>query len=573
MKASDAVALFLARHEIQYCFELIGGMITHLIDSFDKEGSIKIVSMHHEQAAAFAAEGVARYNCGEGLAIAMGTSGPGATNLLTGISSCWCDSIPCLFITGQVNCSELKQDRLVRQQGFQELDIISMAKPVTKFAVQVEDVSQLLPLLHEAMSTARSGRKGPVLLDIPNDIQRVDIPDDQVQQWLDKPLSIQQGRAATDADIEALKTFCADATRPLVCFGGGAAATKQQLSWVHQLEAQAIPYVSTLMGQRAIPDADGYQHMIGTYGNREANWALQHCDLLLVLGARLDVRQTGADLDDFARSAKIVQIDIDPAQLDNRVTADLSICCDLNSLCGDDLWANPLFPLQDESWFDELAAVKRRSDFDEYSHWKISPSRLMRTLSESLSEQPVHYVCDIGNHQMWAAQSLRLSEGQTIHHDGGLGAMGFSLPAAIGIALASRQKTVVITGDGGFQINLQELDTIRRLKLDITILILNNASLGMVKNFQDMYFDGRDRSTFKGYSHPSFTRVAEAFEIQAIKVTSFEEWLDIQDSISEIHTPLLVDVVMEGATECRPRLTFGDRLDSQYPPVEVEKKL
>ena len=202
MKASDAVAKFLIAHHVQTCFELVGGMITHLLDSFAETKQFSIVSMHHEQSAAFAAEGVARHTKGKTIAVAMGTSGPGATNLLTGIGSCWFDSVPCLFITGQVNTRELKGDRAIRQQGFQELDIVSVARTLTKYAVRVDDACDLLPELHKALSLALSGRLGPVLLDIPNDVQRAEIPDELVEQWLNKTLDISAGSEITPDELK-----------------------------------------------------------------------------------------------------------------------------------------------------------------------------------------------------------------------------------------------------------------------------------------------------------------------------------------------------------------------------------
>ena len=330
MKASDAVAKFLAQHQVQYCFELVGGMITHLLDSLAENGRCTIISMHHEQAAAFAAEGVARQAAGASIAVAMGTSGPGAANLLTGIGSCWFDSIPCLFITGQVNVHEMKGDRAIRQQGFQELDIVSMARGITKHAAQVTEVEQLLPQLHQALSLAQSGRKGPVLLDIPNNIQRMEIADDVVEKWLSQPLVAASDSSPVNSNEYApsVAALCRTAKQPLICFGGGARWAASMNSWVDALEKHGIPYVSTLMGHERIRGGKHYFNMIGSYGNREANWAVQNCDLLIVLGARLDVRQTGSDTADFARNAKIIQVDIDPAQLDNRVKADLKICTD-----------------------------------------------------------------------------------------------------------------------------------------------------------------------------------------------------------------------------------------------------
>lgn len=569
MKASDALAKFLIAHQVRTCFELVGGMITHMLDSLAGSGQFNIVSMHHEQSAAFAAEGVARHAKGKTIAVAMGTSGPGATNLITGIGSCWFDSVPCLFITGQVNTRELKGERAIRQQGFQELDIVEVVRSLTKYAVRVDRPEDLLPELHKALSAALSGRLGPVLLDIPNDVQRADIPDALVDKWLNTPLDIGTGPEAAAGELRQLEALCRDAKRPLICIGGGARWADAMDAWLAVADALGIPYVSTLMGHERVVARGNYFNMIGSYGNREANWAVQNCDLLIVVGARLDVRQTGADVDDFARKARIVQIDIDPAQLNNRVHADLNICATAESL----FKAFPLrasaFPNLDKTWLAELSAQRDRAEANEYADWEISPSELFKKLNRILAGQPVDYVCDVGNHQMWAAQSLRLSPGQAVHYSGGMGAMGFAFPAALGIAIQSRRKVVVISGDGSMQINIQELDTLNRLGLDVTVIVMNNSVLGMVKNFQDMYFDGRDQSTRKGYSSPSFTDIAAAYGIAAHRVDSAADMDRILPLLAAHRGPLLIEVMMEGATECRPRLAFGSKLDDQFPKLSA----
>ncbi|MDO8343863.1 MAG: thiamine pyrophosphate-binding protein [Cellvibrio sp.] len=567
MKASDAVAKFLIAHKIQTCFELVGGMITHLLDSFAESGQFNIVSMHHEQSAAFAAEGVARHTRGKTIAVAMGTSGPGATNLLTGIGSCWFDSVPCLFITGQVNTRELKGDRAIRQQGFQELDIVAVARSLTKYAVRVDDAEDLLPELHKALSMALSGRQGPVLLDIPNDVQRAEISDVLVEKWLNRPLAISTGPEITRIELKNLEALCQDAQRPLICIGGGARWADSMDEWLLAAETLGIPYVATLMGHERVVARRNYFNMIGSYGNREANWAVQNCDLLIVVGARLDVRQTGSDVEDFARHARVVQIDIDPAQLGNRVQADLSICATAESLFKTFPLRAAAFHKLDKNWLLELSKQRDRAETNEYVDWEISPSELFKKLNRSLAEHPVDYVCDVGNHQMWAAQSLRLSPNQAVHYSGGMGAMGFALPTALGIAIQSRNKVVVITGDGSLQINIQELDTLNRLGLDLTIIVMNNTVLGMVKNFQDMYFDGRDQSTKKGYSSPSFTDIATAYGIKAHRVESAAEMDRVLNLIADHKGPLLIELMMEGATECRPRLAFGSKLDEQFPKL------
>jgi len=567
LKAADALAKFLIAHRVQTCFELVGGMITHLLDSFAESGQFNIVSMHHEQAAAFAAEGVARYTKGKTIAVAMGTSGPGATNLLTGIGSCWFDSVPCLFITGQVNTRELKGDRAIRQQGFQELDIVEVVRSLTKYAVRVDNAEDLLPELHKALSVALSGRQGPVLLDIPNDVQRAEIPDALVEKWLNRPLEISTGSEITPAELKQLASLCHDAQRPLICIGGGARWADSMDEWLLAADELGIPYVATLMGHERVVARRNYFNMIGSYGNREANWAVQNCDFLIVVGARLDVRQTGSDVEDFARQARVVQIDIDPAQLGNRVQADLSICATAESLFKAFPLGAAAFPNLNKSWLVELSKQRDRAEPNEYADWEISPSEVFKKLNHSLAEHPVDYVCDVGNHQMWAAQNLRLSPNQVVHYSGGMGAMGFALPAALGIAIQSKNKVVVITGDGSLQINIQELDTLNRLGLDLTIIVMNNSVLGMVKNFQDMYFDGRDQSTKKGYSSPSFTDIAVAYGITAHRVSNVADMDRILSLIADHKGPLLIEVMMDGATECRPRLAFGSKLDEQFPKL------
>jgi acetolactate synthase I/II/III large subunit len=567
LKASDALAKFLITHRTQTCFELVGGMITHLLDSFAESKQFNIISMHHEQSAAFAAEGVARHTNGKSIAVAMGTSGPGATNLITGIGSCWFDSVPCLFITGQVNTRELKGDRAIRQQGFQELDIVDVTRSLTKYAVRVDRADDLLPELHKALSLSLSGRQGPVLLDIPNDVQRADIPDALVEKWIRTPLEIGTGSDIHMDDLNRLHALCKEAQRPLICIGGGARWANSMDAWLLAADSTGIPYVSTLMGHERVIARNNYFNMIGSYGNREANWAIQNCDLLIVVGARLDVRQTGSAVEDFARKAHIVQIDIDPAQLGNRVQAELNICATSENFFKAFPIQNTTFPKLDNDWLAELAKQRDRAQPNEYPDWEISPSDIFKKLNSIFVNHAVDYVCDVGNHQMWAAQSLRLSPNQAVHYSGGMGAMGFALPAAVGVAVQSKNKVVVITGDGSLQINIQELDTLNRLGLDLCIIVMNNSVLGMVKNFQDMYFDGRDQSTKKGYSSPSFTDIATAYGIEAHRVDNPRD-IDLAFNLIPDHKgPLLIEIIMDGATECRPRLAFGSKLDDQFPKL------
>lgn len=565
MKASDAVAKFLAAHGVHYCFELVGGMIAHLLDSLAQDGRFDIVSMHHEQAAAFAAEGVGRYSMGREVAVALGTSGPGGTNLLTGIGSCWFDSVPCLFLTGQVNTHELKGERPIRQQGFQELDIIPVVASLTKYAAQVTDPRELLPALHRALSAALSGRQGPALLDIPNDVQRMEIAEEEVAAWLAKPLTLAAPPELGAEARAALAALCREAARPLLYFGGGARWAPSLPAWIAALEEHGIPYVATLMGHERVVGGQLYGNMVGSYGNREANWAVQNCDLLLVVGARLDVRQTGSHCADFARQAKIVQLDLDPGQLNNRIPAALAIHAAAESFFTRFPISAATFPARAADWPAQLRARRAQWSQDEYPEWEISPSNLFSLLNQAMAGTPVDYVCDVGNHQMWAAQNLRLGQNQAVHYNGGMGAMGFALPAALGIARRSGHKAIVVSGDGSLQINIQELDTLRRLQANVAIIVLNSHSLGMVKNFQDMYFAGRNQSTTIGYSCPAFAAVARAYGIESLSVARRADLAPAMAALAASRGPLLLEVAMPYASECRPRLAFGMKLDEQCP--------
>ena len=247
--------------------------------------------------------------------------------------------------------------------------------------------------------------------------------------------------------------------------------------------------------------------------------------------------------------------------------ADLAICAMAESFFDSCTLRTDTFPKFDKAWLTELSKRRDEALINEYQDWEISPSEVIKKLNHCLANIAVDYVCDVGNHQMWAAQSLRLSANQAVHYSGGMGAMGFALPTALGVALQSQKKVVVITGDGSLQINIQELDTLNRLGLDMVIIVMNNTVLGMVKNFQDMYFDGRDQSTKKGYSSPSFISIAMAYGIEAKRVTNTLEIDQLLSQIPNHQGPLLIEIMMDGATECRPRLAFGSKLDDQFPKL------
>jgi len=564
MKASDAVAHVLGANNVTHGFELIGGMIAHLVDSINQIGKTKLISLHHEQAAAFAAGGVARASNNKQIGLALGTSGPGATNLVTGIADCWLDSYPCIFLTGQVNTYELKQDRAIRQQGFQELDIVSIVKSITKFSYQIKSQDELIPKLQEAINIAKSGRPGPILLDIPMDLQRAELPDD-VLDYLKQSSPEPSAVTSNTANFSSVFQRLAQAKKPLFLIGGGAVNADNFSLWQQKIARMGIPHVASLKGSEKCQSLQSYYGVIGSYGTRTANYAIQNCDLLVVLGSRMDVRQTGADTNDFARNADIIQIDIDTAQLANRVKADLDVHADCEQFfsCFDDEFANGF--VMTEGWTSELNKHWSDNYVDEYQDWSVSPFLVCKGLERAFKNKSIHYVADVGNNQMWAAHSILLGEGQALHHSGGLGSMGFSIPTAIGVTYASGLPVVALTGDGGAQMNIQELDIIAREQLPVLTIVFNNESLGMVRAFQEMYFDGRNESTYwNGYSS-SFYNIGRAYNIKSFATSCMDELNTLFASFAKNPEPMLIEILMRNAGECRPRLSFGLPIDKQHP--------
>ncbi|TFH92993.1 thiamine pyrophosphate-binding protein [Vibrio ouci] len=568
MKASDAIAKVLSANNVTVGFELIGGMIAHLVDSINVLGETKLISLHHEQAAAFAAGGIARATSNKSLGLALGTSGPGATNLVTGIADCWLDNYPCIFITGQVNTHELKGDRNIRQQGFQELDIVSIVKSITKYAVQIKSEKEIIPELQKAIDLAITGRPGPVLIDIPMDLQRAEVEEEMLDFLKAKGSSATTSPISEQVSLQVTRVFdeLSEAEKPLFIIGGGAVNETSYPDWQELVSHLKIPHVASLKGSEKTIALDSYLGMIGAYGTRAANHAVQNADLIIVLGSRLDVRQTGADVNDFGRKAtKIIQIDLDQEQLNNRVKGHINIHATCESFFQAHLSLSNSISEAHCAWSMELMEHFTRSFQDEYEELNVSPFNLCTSLRSQFKGKATQFVTDVGNNQMWIAHSLFLDKGQMIHHSGGLGAMGFSIPTSIGVHFATGENVVSISGDGGAQLNIQELDIIARENLPILTIILNNKSLGMVRAFQEMYFDGRNQSTFwQGYSS-SFCNLGQAYQMKSVLVSTIDEFNQAIKIFIENPLPTLIEVMMVDARDCRPRLAFGNPIDKQYP--------
>lgn len=572
MKVSDYVIDYLKQQGVSHIFEFIGGAIVHLLDSVSVREDIECISVRHEQAGAFAAEAYARMN-GK-LGVAMATSGPGALNLLTGIGSCYFDSVPCLFITGQVNTYEYKFDRPVRQIGFQETDIVSVAKPLTKYAAMITEPDRIRYELEKAVALAQSGRPGPVLLDLPMNLQRAEVEPETLDSFYDSEEYrelVQDSWELDDAVVADVLKRLRSAKRPLILAGGGVRSGNSAEALLQFVDTTGIPVVTSLMGIDAIPhDHSLYAGLIGSYGNRYSNVVLANSDLLLILGSRLDSRQTGTRPDTFGRGAVRIHVDIDPHELGSKVGVDLAIHSSLNVFLKRINAALTGFIKPDiTSWLDYITMLKKQ--YPTYSFTpqadEVEPNRFMSLLS-SRSEKFQAICLDVGQHQMWASQSFRLSARQRLLNSGGMGAMGFALPAAIGACLASGGETLVIAGDGGFQLNIQELDTVVRLNLPIKIVVMNNSSLGMVRQFQDLYFSGRQQSTVN--PNPSFIDIVRAYTIPAYIMSTMAD-INQLDMFLSTEGPAFLEVRLDKETNVYPKLVVNRPVEDMYPYLDREE--
>lgn len=572
MKISDFIAKFLSINGVSHVFELSGGMITHILDSFHQLGETQIISMHHEQSAAFAADAFGRMTGVPGVALA--TSGPGATNLLTGIGSCYFDSSPGVFITGQVNTHEQKGDKKIRQLGFQETDIVSMAIPITKAAFAIKNAESVPHIFYEAFKIALSGRPGPVLIDIPMNIQRMDIEVTEI-----KKIQLEEKKIAVESNfLENLERDLRESKFPLVLVGRGVCASFAYKELADFIKLTHIPVITSLLGLDAIEfDNPLRVGFIGSYGNRWANLAIGQCDLMIVLGSRLDIRQTGADTLSFKDKKIIYHVDCLPEEINNRVDGCISVEMEVKTFLQMAIqhfksgkfeerrnWQNIIQKLKD-TWPDvnEIKGCKG-----------INPNNFIHELTKKS-----HFACcivaDVGSHQMWTAQSAEIQKRQKFLTSGGMGAMGFALPAAIGASFASNKKPVIaVIGDGSFQINIQELQTIVRNQLPVKIVIINNKSLGMIRQFQDSYFDSKYQSTVWGYDTPNFEKVAKAYGIDAFTISKENQ---IKSGLEKLwqnpEIPYLLQVMIDINANAYPKIAFGKPITEMEPfaqPLDME---
>ncbi|MDP4983393.1 acetolactate synthase 2 catalytic subunit [Pseudoalteromonas tunicata] len=503
MTGAQLLIELLAKHGVNEVFGYPGGAIMPIYDAL-YGAPIKHYLTRHEQGAGFAAVGFAR-STGK-LGVCFATSGPGATNLITSLADAMMDSVPLLAITGQVPTAAIGSD------AFQEIDVLGMSLSCTKHSYLVERPEDLAEILQEAMHVAQSGRPGPVLVDIPKDIQLAQVP---FHPWL--AVDDYKPQVSNDEVLKA-NQLLAHAKRPVAYVGGGVQAADAQQHLMDFLNATQMPAVSTLKALGSVlPE---YQHdlgMLGMHGGQAANLAVQECDLLVCIGARFDDRVTG-NLAKFAAKAKVIHLDIDAAEVGKRKPVAASLVADLK-----DSLPKLNGPLTTADWLDHCSAMKQQYAWRyDYPGEKVYAPYLLNQLSQLMPKNGV-VCCDVGQHQMWVAQHMKFRHPSNHLSSGGAGTMGFGLPAAIGAQVARPNDFVItVSGDGSIMMNIQELATIRRNNLPVKILILDNQRLGMVRQWQQLFFEGRYSETDLS-DNPDFVALAAVFGIPGQTITHANE--------------------------------------------------
>ncbi|SDI09633.1 biosynthetic-type acetolactate synthase large subunit [Desulfosporosinus hippei] len=536
----------LQQEGVEVIFGYPGGVLLPLYDAL-LDSPIRHVLGRHEQGVVFAADGYSRVSGKVG--VCLGTSGPGATNLVTGIANAFLDSIPMVVLTGQVPTSSIGSD------SFQEVDIIGITMPITKHSYLVKDARDLPRIVREAFYIARTGRPGPVLIDLPKDVLAAEnvIPFSNEMKLKGYKVFGQ----ANNGKIEEVVKVLSESRKPVLYAGGGVVTAGAEDVLRQFIDKTSIPLVTTLMGTGSLP----FEHpnslgMVGMHGTVTANYAVDDCDLLIAVGVRFDDRVTSGIGHRFATKAKVIHIDIDPVEIRKVVKTDIQIVGDARQVITEMLEVLPAFPVpQVTEWWNQLHDWKANHTL-EYDKDRLTPQMVIQCLGEVAGGETI-VTTDVGQHQMWAAQYYPTVNPRNYATSCGLGVMGYGLPSAIGAQIARPdEKVVVITGDGSFQMSIQELGTIAQNKLPIKIVLLNNGVLGMVRQMQKMFYAER-YSQISLQGSPDFVKVAEAYGIHGIYVNSLEQVRGALEEAFNHPGPALVEIAISENENVLPMVPPG----------------
>lgn len=555
MNGAQAILESLRREEVDIVFGYPGGAVLDLYDAV-YQAKFPHILTRHEQGAVHAADGYARATGKVGVCFA--TSGPGATNLITGIATANMDSIPMVCITGQVGNPYIGKD------SFQEADIVGITTPITKHNYLVKKVEQLPRVIKEAFFIARTGRPGPVVIDIAKDVFST-----QFEYEYPKTVNLRgySGEfTGKEEEIVAAVEAIKNAKRPLFFIGGGLTLSGQSRLFREVVKLSGIPVITSLMGLGCIPSTEeGFLGMVGMHGSYAANMAVQQCDLLITLGARFDDRVTGK-LSAFAPNAKIVHFEVDKAEINKNVPVEYPVFGDLR-------WSMPIFlnlmirscdnyEKQIQEWREHVIAMNKEHPFA-YNHEAntILPQQLIETVSKLVDDDTI-VVTDVGQHQMWAAQFFNSRKPRQFLTSGGLGTMGYGLPAAMGAKLAKPEhKVVAFTGDGSIMMNIQELATMADNNIDVKIVLLHNSVLGMVYQWQKLFYGHRFSNTIMD-TKVDFVKLAEAMGIKGVRVQGLEGFEANLKTALEGEGATLIDVILPPNEDVLPMVAPGAQLDN-----------
>ena len=555
MTGAEMVMAALADQGVEHIFGYPGGAVLPIYDALFQQDKVQHILVRHEQGAVHAAEGYARSTGKVGAVLV--TSGPGATNAVTGLTDAMCDSIPLVVITGQV------PTHLIGNDAFQECDTVGITRPCTKYNYLVKTIADLPRALHEAFHIAASGRPGPVVVDIPKDIQFAKGAYSRPKEFPHRGY-----RPKLKGDLDKIKEavdMMAAAKRPLFYTGGGVVNSGHAASDLLRelVKLTGFPITSTLMGLGAFPAADRqWLGMLGMHGTWEANWAMHDCDLMIAVGARFDDRITGR-LDAFSPGSKKIHIDIDPSSINKNVKADLAIVGDCAHVLEDmvRLWRqSAVVPDKKalQAWWEQIGQWRAKNSLAfRNSNEIIKPQYAIQRLYQQTKDRDTYITTEVGQHQMWAAQFYPFQEPNRLMTSGGLGTMGYGLPAAVGVQLAHPNSLVVdIAGEASVLMTMQELSTAVQYDLPIKIFIINNRYMGMVRQWQELLHGKR-------YSHsytealPDFVKLAEAYHAHGIRCEHPGELDEKIREMIEVRKPVLFDCVVDPAENCFPMIPSG----------------
>lgn len=556
LNGSDIVIECLKEQGVDTVFGYPGGTILNVYDALYKHGDeIRHVLTSHEQGAAHAADGYARATGKVG--VCMATSGPGATNLVTGIATAYMDSIPVVAITANVALPSLGKD------SFQEVDIAGVTMPITKHNYIVKKVEDLAPIMREAFEIARSGRPGPVLVDITKDVTAATCEYEPVKPVIKEPVACYD-----QAEMEKALSFIKDAKKPFIYLGGGAVISGASKEVAELAELIDAPVCDTLMGKGAFDGySDRYTGMIGMHGTKASNLGVSECDLLIALGARFSDRVIG-NPKKFAENARIIHIDIDKAEVNKNIRVDASLVGDLKKVLID---LNAKLEKKDNAeWMAHVKELKEKFPM-KYDKEGLSCPYVIEELDRITKGQAI-ITTDVGQHQMWAAQYYKYTKPRTFLSSGGLGTMGYGLGACIGAQVGQPDKICVnVAGDGCFRMNMQELATASRYNIPVIEIVINNHVLGMVRQWQTLFYGKRYSQTVLN-DKVDFCKVAEGLGCEAIRVTRKEEVAPAIEKAISLKAPVLIEVIIPEDDKVFPMVPAGAPISEVFDGDDLKKR-